>query len=70
MNAFEVIFFILMIASYIFMANEFFSLVVKIFIRFKLKNEDVKFVLTNLSKIIMWVSLTIIISWHLLHDKI
>ena len=70
MSLFSVIFFIFMIASYIFMANELISLVIKIILRFKLKNENIKFDLTDTMKIINWISLTIIISWHLLHDKI
>ena len=59
-----------MIASSIFIISEIFSLIIKIIMHFKLKMENIVFDLTRTDKIIGWVSLTIIISWFYLYDKI
>ncbi len=70
MSVFKIILLILTIASSIFMVSEILNLIVKIVMRFKLKMDNVVFELTTTDKIIGWVSLTIIISWIFLCDKI
>ncbi len=54
------------VASYIFIINEILKLIIKMVGRFKFKDNKVKFEQTLIEKIIIWISLTIIISYYLI----
>ena len=54
------------VGSFIFIANELFKLAIKIIGRFVFKDNDIKFKQSLIERIIIWISLTIIISYYLI----